>query len=73
MPDTGQTVPCQIVRCSNLHNWHYLENHDNKLFVHFFNFSDPKNMISTFLSTGHLVPICINLKWQTKKKWADYY
>ena len=33
--------------------------------------SDPTNkMISTFLSTGHSVHICINSRWQTKNKMA---
>ena len=42
-----------------------------KLFVHFFNFSDPKNnMILTFLSTGHSVRICIYSRWDTKKNWS---
>ena len=53
---------CQIVRCSNLQNWHNLENDDDKSYL--YNFSDPKNNI-------HSVQICINSRWQTKNKMGQ--
>ena len=64
MPEVPDKL-CQIVRCSNLQNWHNLENDDDKkLFVHFFNFSDPKNNI-------HSVQICRNSRWQTINKMGQ--